>query len=58
MSQESIVEKRVRLLKPVVARFNSLLEQPEPGILTWIHAVAKCHQEITAIMHGKRDTAE
>jgi hypothetical protein len=53
--ETDIVMHRVNLLKTEVQKLQRLLENPQPGLFTWIQAVPVRVQAINDIMEGKKD---
>ena len=51
----SVLDRRIELLKVQAERFKALLDNPEPGLVSWLGFVAKVRDEINAIMDGERD---
>lgn len=52
----SITERRIAKLKIESKKLCVLLDDPQPGLITWINEVALTAREIGAIVDGKRDT--
>jgi hypothetical protein len=47
--------KRIELLRVAVGQLKALVDEPEPGLSTWMEFVAHWRNEINAIMDGGRD---
>jgi len=54
-TMQTVIEKRIELLKVQNARLRDLLDNPQPGLTTWLQAVPQVVAEINAIMAGERD---
>lgn len=50
-----VIDARIAKLKSLALRFKQLMDDPHPGLFTWIEAVASARDEINAVMDGKRD---
>jgi hypothetical protein len=51
----SVIDRRIVLLQEQARIFKALLDDPHPGLGTWLGAVADTRKEINAIMDGQRD---
>jgi hypothetical protein len=51
------IERRCELLREQHRVLGVLLDDPHPGLATWMGAVPKVVQEMQAIMNGERDDA-
>ena len=51
----SILGIRIEKMKEVVRQLSVLLENPEPGLISWIMAVEKYRVRLNSIMDGKED---
>lgn len=51
-----IVGARIVKLRAALRYFTKLLEDPHPGLFTWLDAVERQRIEINAILDGDRDT--
>jgi hypothetical protein len=55
---DSVLDDRVVLLKESTRKLSALLDDPHPGLHTWIVAVTRQIAAINAIADGEHDAAE